>query len=193
MSPFVLGSILSPLENALHDLLFGIQHATGLPWAWSIIVLTVCVRLAILPLAIIQMRSMRGMQKIAPELQKLKAKHKGDNQKLQAEMMAIELQHHLAHRGSPIGNIPHARSIDVPDEVELLRDPEQRAHVSHRLCAHGTRLAQVCLRRRVRRSQDHLPCNRPTFHGIPHGLGYHPIAALAHRSLEKMHVPSCSS
>ena len=68
----VVGSILAPLEGALHGLLFGIQHATGLPWAWSIIVLTVCVRLAILPLAIVQMRSMRGMQKIAPELAKLK-------------------------------------------------------------------------------------------------------------------------
>ena len=51
---------------------------TGLPWAWSIIVLTIVVRLAILPLAIVQMRSMRGMQKIAPELKKLKEKHKGD-------------------------------------------------------------------------------------------------------------------
>jgi YidC/Oxa1 family membrane protein insertase len=84
-----LASILGPLEDALHGLLFGIQENTGLPWAWSIIALTVVVRLAILPLAIIQMRSMRGMQKIAPELQKLKTKHKGDNQKLQAEMMAL--------------------------------------------------------------------------------------------------------
>jgi len=100
MSPFVLGSILSPLENALHDLLFGIQHATGLPWAWSIIVLTVCVRLAILPLAIIQMRSMRGMQKIAPELQKLKQKHKGDSQKLQQEMMLLYKEHGV----NPIGS-----------------------------------------------------------------------------------------
>src|SRR6185295_4594036 len=89
MSPFVLGSILSPLENALHDLLFGIQHATGLPWAWSIIVLTVCVRLAILPLAIIQMRSMRGKQK-----------HKGDSQKLQQEMMLLYKEHGV----NPIGS-----------------------------------------------------------------------------------------
>ena len=62
--------------------------------------LTVCVRLAILPLAIIQMRSMRGMQKIAPELQKLKQKHKGDSQKLQAEMMALYKEHGV----NPIGS-----------------------------------------------------------------------------------------
>ena len=68
-----------PARELLHDLLFGIQESTGLPWAWSIIVLTIFVRLAILPLAIIQMRSMRGMQKIAPELKKLKEKHKGDS------------------------------------------------------------------------------------------------------------------
>src|SRR3954454_4738667 len=88
-----LASILGPLEDALHGLLFGIQEHTGLSWAWSIIVLTVIVRLAILPLAIVQMRSMRGMQKIAPELQKLKQKHKGDSQKLQAEMMALYKEH----------------------------------------------------------------------------------------------------
>ena len=57
-------------------------------------------RLAILPLAIIQMRSMRGMQKIAPELQKLKEKHKGDNQKLQAEMMALYREHGV----NPVGS-----------------------------------------------------------------------------------------
>ena len=96
----VYGSILAPLEDALHGLLFGIQHATGLPWAWSIIVLTVIVRLAILPLAVVQMRSMRGMQKIAPELAKLKQKHKGDSQKLQAEMMALYKEHGV----NPIGS-----------------------------------------------------------------------------------------
>ena len=93
-------SILSPLEDLLHGLLFGIQEFTGLPWAWSIIVLTIVVRLAILPLAIVQMRSMRGMQKIAPELKKLKEKHKGDNQKLQAEMMALYREHGV----NPVGS-----------------------------------------------------------------------------------------
>jgi YidC/Oxa1 family membrane protein insertase len=100
MSPLVFGRILGPLEDALHGLLFGIHDATGLPWAWSIILLTVCVRLAILPLAVIQMRSMRGMQKIAPELQKLKQKHKGDSQKLQQEMMALYKEHGV----NPIGS-----------------------------------------------------------------------------------------
>jgi YidC/Oxa1 family membrane protein insertase len=100
MTPIAFGRILGPLEDALHGLLFGIQSATGLPWAWSIIVLTVCVRLAILPLAIVQMRSMRGMQKIAPELQKLKQKHKGDSQKLQQEMMLLYKEHGV----NPIGS-----------------------------------------------------------------------------------------
>src|SRR3954454_13965816 len=95
-----LASILGPLEDALHGLLFGIQEHTGLSWAWSIILLTVCVRLAILPLAIIQMRSMRGMQKIAPELQKLKQKHKGDSQKLQQEMMLLYKEHGV----NPVGS-----------------------------------------------------------------------------------------
>lgn len=93
-------NVLGPLEDLLRSLLYGIHHVTGLPWAWSIIALTVCVRLAILPLAIVQMRSMRGMQKIAPELQKLKQKHKGDSQKLQQEMMLLYKEHGV----NPIGS-----------------------------------------------------------------------------------------
>ena len=58
----MLLNILGPLEDVLRSLLNGIHRITGLSWAWSIIALTVVVRLAILPLAIVQMRSMRGMQ-----------------------------------------------------------------------------------------------------------------------------------
>ena len=100
MTSLVLLSILGPLEDLLRSLLDGIHRITGLSWAWSIIALTVCVRLAILPLAIVQMRSMRGMQKIAPELQKLKQKHKGDSQKLQQEMMLLYKEHGV----NPIGS-----------------------------------------------------------------------------------------
>ena len=59
----------------------------------AIILLTLAVRILLLPLSIKQTRSMREMAKIQPEVKKLQAKHKGDRQKLNEEMMALYKEH----------------------------------------------------------------------------------------------------
>src|SRR3990170_4229847 len=59
----------------------------------AIILLTVAVRLVLLPLSIKQTRSMREMQKIQPEVKKLQQKHKGDRQKMNEAMMALYKEH----------------------------------------------------------------------------------------------------
>ncbi|MGH2747588.1 MAG: YidC/Oxa1 family membrane protein insertase [Actinomycetota bacterium] len=59
----------------------------------AIILLTVAVRLVLLPLSIKQTRSMREMQRIQPEVKKLQQKHKGDRQKLNEEMMKLYKEH----------------------------------------------------------------------------------------------------
>lgn len=59
----------------------------------SIILLTVVIRLLLLPLSIKQTKSMREMQRIQPEVKRLQAKHKGDRQKLNTEMMALYKEH----------------------------------------------------------------------------------------------------
>ena len=59
----------------------------------AIILLTIAVRILLLPLSIKQTRSMREMQKIQPEVKKIQAKHKGDRQKMNEEMMALYKEH----------------------------------------------------------------------------------------------------
>lgn len=59
----------------------------------GIILLTVAVRLILLPLSIKQTRSMREMQRIQPEVKRIQAKHKGDRQKMNEEMMALYREH----------------------------------------------------------------------------------------------------
>ena len=81
MNPLqLLEEPLSWLLNFLHDNLL-------LSYGWSIVVLTVLVRMALPPLVIKQYRSMRQMQVVAPQLKELQAKYKGDRQKMQEEMM----------------------------------------------------------------------------------------------------------
>jgi YidC/Oxa1 family membrane protein insertase len=85
--------IFSDLEDAFKWFLTQIHETTGLPWAYSIIVLTVLVRIALVPLFVKQMKSSNEMQAIAPKIKALQAKHKGDRKKLQEEQMKLYQEH----------------------------------------------------------------------------------------------------
>jgi YidC/Oxa1 family membrane protein insertase len=56
---------------------------------FSIVLLTVSVRILLIPLTVKQVRSTRVMSELAPEIKKLQAKYKNDRQKLNEEMMAL--------------------------------------------------------------------------------------------------------
>jgi YidC/Oxa1 family membrane protein insertase len=65
----------------------------------AIILLTLAVRVLLLPLSIKQTRSMREMQVIQPEIKRIQKKHKGDRQKMNQEVMALYKEHGV----NPIG------------------------------------------------------------------------------------------
>ncbi len=58
-------------------------------WGLSIIVLTLGFRVLVAPLITTQTKSMFGMQKLQPEMQKLQKKYKDDREKLSQEMMKL--------------------------------------------------------------------------------------------------------
>ena len=70
---------------------YDIAHSYG----WSIVLLTVAVRLVLFPLTAKQAQSMQAMQKVQPELKRLQAKYKGDRQKLNEEMMKFYKEHQI--------------------------------------------------------------------------------------------------
>jgi YidC/Oxa1 family membrane protein insertase len=65
----------------------------------AIILLTVAVMLVLFPLTAKSARSMLAMQRLQPEMKKLQAKHKGDRQKLNEEMMKL----YQEHKVNPLG------------------------------------------------------------------------------------------
>jgi YidC/Oxa1 family membrane protein insertase len=85
--------IFSSLEDAFRWFLTRIHEFTGFPWAYCIIILTVLVRLALVPLFVKQMKSSQQMQALAPKIKALQAKHKGDRKKLQEEQMKLYQEH----------------------------------------------------------------------------------------------------
>lgn len=66
----LIGGVLTFFHDLVEPM-FGIHS-----WGWAIILLTVAVRLVLLPLAIKQTRSQRAMQSLQPEMKKIQAKYK---------------------------------------------------------------------------------------------------------------------
>jgi YidC/Oxa1 family membrane protein insertase len=80
---------LKPLEDILQAILdwLGPHGAIGLTWAWSIVALTVMVRLLMVPLAVKQIHSMQAMQAHMPEMKAIQQRYKHDKQKRNEELM----------------------------------------------------------------------------------------------------------
>jgi YidC/Oxa1 family membrane protein insertase len=92
MTP-VLANILQPLIDVFKEVLVFFHDKVGLGWGFSIVALTVTIRAILLPLTLKQVKSMRGLQLIAPEMKKLQAKYKDDRQRLNQEMMKLYQEH----------------------------------------------------------------------------------------------------
>ena len=83
----IVGGILSPLENVLTEILTWLHDSGGLTWAWSIVALTVIVRMLLVPVAIRQIHSMQSLQIHAPEMKAIQQRYKADRQKQSEELM----------------------------------------------------------------------------------------------------------
>ena len=96
--------------------LIGIPAGPGIGWVLSIVLLTVLVRFAILPLYLKQIRSMRSMQILQPEMQKIQAKYKGkkdsvSRQRQSEETMALYKKH---------GASPYASCLPLLVQMPIL-------------------------------------------------------------------------
>jgi YidC/Oxa1 family membrane protein insertase len=83
----IVFSPLSPIEHLLRDVLDWIHGTIGLPWAWSIVALTILVRVALVPLTVRQIHSMQSMQAHMPEMKAIQQKYKHDKKRQQEELM----------------------------------------------------------------------------------------------------------
>lgn len=83
--------LIGPLDTVLRWL-----HDTGgLSWGFSIITLTVIVRLLLVPLTYKQITSMIHMQQFQPQIKELNEKYKDDSQRKQQELMKFFKQHKI--------------------------------------------------------------------------------------------------
>jgi YidC/Oxa1 family membrane protein insertase len=76
-----------------------ILHTVAPNYGWDIILLTLAVRLATLPASIKAQRSALRMQRLAPQVEKIRAKFKDDSTQLNREMMELYKRNHV----NPLG------------------------------------------------------------------------------------------
>jgi membrane protein insertase, YidC/Oxa1 family, C-terminal domain len=82
-----VANILQPLINIANGVLQFFHDNAGLSWGMSIIALTVCTRTLLIPLTYKQLKGMRALQALQPQIKELQAKYKNDKQRMQQEMM----------------------------------------------------------------------------------------------------------
>jgi YidC/Oxa1 family membrane protein insertase len=80
LAPQFLVDIADSVLTFFHD-------SAGLSWGGAIIALTVTVRALLIPLTYKQLKGMRALQALQPQIKEIQAKYKNDRQRMQQEMM----------------------------------------------------------------------------------------------------------
>jgi YidC/Oxa1 family membrane protein insertase len=83
----VAANIFQPLITVFEAVLKFFHNSVGAGWGLSIVLLTVLIRLVLVPLTLKQFKSMRALQTLQPELKAIQAKYKEDKQRQQQELM----------------------------------------------------------------------------------------------------------
>jgi YidC/Oxa1 family membrane protein insertase len=122
-----IADLVSPISNAFDSALRWFYDSLGINWGWAIILLTVCVRLCLLPLTYKQITSMLHMQQYQPQIKALNEKYKEDPQKKQQELMKFFKDHGINPLASCLPLV-----FQLPFFMAMfyaLRDPSLQAEI----------------------------------------------------------------
>ncbi len=107
---FIDANIFQPLIDVFEAVIKFFHNSVGVPWGWSIVLLTVAVRACLIPLTVKQFGSMQRLQQLSPQMKELQAKYKDDKERQQKEMMKF----YKENKVNPLGScLPLAAQIPV--------------------------------------------------------------------------------
>ena len=76
-------NIFQPLVDVVNAVLKFFHDNAGLSWGGAIIALTVLTRAILIPLTYRQLKGMRALQALQPQIKEIQAKYKNDRQRMQ--------------------------------------------------------------------------------------------------------------
>jgi len=93
-------NLFTPLSNLFFWVLEFLHNNLGISWSWSIVLLTVIVRVVLIPLTWRQIKSMRAMQALQPQIKALQEKYKSNRQLLNQKTMEFYSENKVSPFGS---------------------------------------------------------------------------------------------
>jgi hypothetical protein len=102
----IMLSILTPVEDVLTWTLEEFHTSLGLTWAWSVIALTLVVRMLLVPLTVRQIHSMQRMQQYLPQMKEIQKRYKADRKKQNEELMKFYKEHQINPASSCLPILP---------------------------------------------------------------------------------------
>jgi YidC/Oxa1 family membrane protein insertase len=87
MLPFAIQLAPQFLVDIADEVLVFFHDQVGLSWGGAIMALTVATRTLLIPLTYKQLKGMRALQVLQPQIKEIQAKYKNDKQRMQQEMM----------------------------------------------------------------------------------------------------------
>jgi YidC/Oxa1 family membrane protein insertase len=99
-------SILTPVEDVLTWTLEEFHTTLGLTWAWSVIAVTLVVRMLLVPLTVRQIHSMQRMQQYLPQMKEIQKRYKADRGKQNEELMKFYKEHQINPASSCLPILP---------------------------------------------------------------------------------------
>ncbi len=97
---FIDANIFQPLIDVFEAVIKFFHNSLGVPWGWSIVLLTVAVRALLIPLTVKQFGSMQRMQQLGPQMKEIQKKYKEDKERQQQEMMRFYKENNVNPLGS---------------------------------------------------------------------------------------------
>ncbi len=165
-------NIFQPLIDVFEAVLKFFHNTVGVSWGLSIVLMTVCVRALLLPLAFKQFHSMQKLQRLGPELKQIQNKYKEDKQRQQQEVMKFYKENDVNPFASClplVAQIPVFIGLFYMLRTSLRKDicpAVQAAFKTHYAVAHGAAAA----------AGQTTYCTNPQFahiyHAGPQGAGF---------------------
>ena len=126
----IVFSVLAPLENVMKSILDFFHSTAGLPWAWSIVALTILTRIVLVPLTVRQIHSMQSLQAHAPEMKSNPTEVQGRPR--EAQRRADEVLQGEQHQP---GRVVPAAVGAVPGLHRAVLHAEEQHEAHHRVVA----------------------------------------------------------
>ncbi len=147
----VAANIFQPLITVFEAVLKFFHNNVGVGWGLSIVLLTLLIRVLLLPLTLKQFHSMQALQRLQPELKAIQAKYKEDKQRQQQELMKFYKENNVNPLGSClplVAQLPVFISLFYMLRTDLRRNicpALQPHHIVHGISVINTAAqAKVC-------------------------------------------------